>query len=59
MKKRIAKFTALMFATALLTLPGKVFSFWQTSFGISTYSASPDVSYDCPLSEEDAAYSKT
>ncbi len=59
MKKRIAKFTALMFATALLTLPGKVFSFWQTFSGVSTYSASPDVSYDCPLSEDDAAYAKT
>lgn len=55
MKKRIAKLTALMFAAALLTLPGKVFSFWQTFSGVSTYSASPDVSYDCPLSEEDAA----
>ncbi len=55
MKKRIAKLTALMFTVALLALPGKAFSFWQMFSGVSTYSTSPDVCYDCPLFEEDAA----
>lgn len=52
MKKRIVKFTALLFATALLTLPGKAFFFRQTVPGVSAYNAAASVTCDGPISDD-------
>lgn len=57
MKKRIVKCTALLFAAALLALPGKAFSFRQTTLGASTYSITNTNSFDAPI-PDDAAESR-
>ena len=58
MKKRIAKLTALMFAAALLALPGKAFSFRQMLPGVSTYSITASNSFGSPIPDDLAASDK-
>lgn len=55
MKKRIVKCTALLFAAALLALPGKAFSSRQTVHGVSACSTTANLTCENPITPDLAA----
>ncbi|MDE5590289.1 MAG: hypothetical protein K2J60_14315 [Acetatifactor sp.] len=56
MKKRIMKLAALLFSAALLALPGTAFSLRQTTPGASTYNATTNTTYACPIPEDEVLW---